>query len=158
VSEKNNGGRMTIAGILVSAAVIAFIAGEEAFVGEAYLDPVGVPTIGYGTTSGVQIGDTITREEAEKRLIRDAGAAGAAIVRCVTVPLAQREYDAYVSFIYNVGEGAFCRSTLVKKLNAGDYEGACNELPRWVYAGGKKLRGLEIRREKERRMCLGEEP
>ncbi|MDR0249827.1 MAG: lysozyme [Burkholderiales bacterium] len=158
MAEKNNVGRMMIPGILISAAVIAFIAGEESFVGNAYLDPVGIPTIGYGTTADVQMGDTITREEAEALLLRDAGAAGDDILRCVTVPLAQHEYDAYVSFIYNVGGGAFCRSTLLKKLNAGDYTGACNELPRWVYAGGQRLRGLELRRERERRMCLGETP
>lgn len=146
---------MLIIGLLCSAAGIAFIAGEEGYVGEAYLDPVGVPTIGHGTTSGVKLGDKITRDEAKKLLLRDATYAGAAIKRCVKVPLYQNEYDAYVSFAYNVGGGAFCKSTLVRKLNERDYTGACNELLRWVYADGRKLPGLVERRARERRMCLG---
>jgi len=146
-----------VAGILgISLLGIGFIAGEESFRADAYLDPVGVPTIGYGTTQGVKIGDKITREDAEAQLKQDASAAGDVIKRCVTVPLYQREYDAYVDFIYNVGESAFCKSTLVKKLNAEDYDGACNELSRWVYAKGQKLNGLVSRRERERKMCLGE--
>jgi lysozyme len=138
--------------------VLALIAGFEGYRDEAYLDSAGVPTIGYGTTYGVEMGDTITREMAEEMLLRDTSYAGQAVERCVHVPLVPNEYAAYVSLAYNIGEGAFCRSTLVRKLNAGDYTGACNELPRWVYAGGQRLRGLEIRREKERRMCLGESP
>jgi lysozyme len=141
----------------VVAVVLALIAGFEGFREEAYLDSAGVPTIGYGTTLGVEMGDTITREMAEEMLLRDTSYAGDAVERCVHVPLAPNEYAAFVSLAYNVGGGAFCRSTLVRKLNAGDYTGACNELPRWVYAGGQRLRGLEIRREKERRLCLGEE-
>ncbi|MDR0250185.1 MAG: lysozyme [Burkholderiales bacterium] len=146
---------MPIYALLCGAAVIASIAGYEGYSDVAYLDSAGVPTIGYGTTQGIKLGDTITREFATELLQRDATYAGEAIKRCVSVPLYQHEYDAYVSFAYNVGGAAFCSSTLVKKLNAGDYVCACNELPRWVYAGGQRLRGLEIRREQERRMCLG---
>jgi lysozyme len=145
---------MFAGGFAVCVALLGMIAGHEGYSEEAYLDSAGVPTVGYGTTLGVKMGDTITREMAEALLMRDAEFAGEAVKRCVKAPLYQHEYDAYVSLTYNIGSGAFCRSTLVKKLNAGDYTGACNELPRWVYAGGKRLRGLEIRREKERQMCL----
>jgi len=114
-----------------------------------------VPTIEFGTTEGVKAGDTITPPKAVEKAFRDVTKFEGAIKKCVRVPLYQYEYDAYVSFAYNVGPTAFCSSTLVKKLNAGDYEGACNELSRWVYAGGKKLKGLENRREAERKLCLG---
>jgi lysozyme len=149
---------MAIGALFVMAASLAAIAGYEGYQEEAYLDATGVPTIGYGTTAGVELGQHATTAEAEALLRRDATAAGEAIKRCVTVPLHQYEYDAFVSLAYNIGASAFCRSTLVKKLNAGDYKGACDELPRWVYAGGQRLRGLEVRRERERKTCLGETP
>nr|WP_276554179.1 lysozyme [Cupriavidus gilardii] len=83
------------------------------------------------------------------------GEANAGVNSCVRVPLTDGQRTAFVSFTYNVGRGAFCGSTLVRKLNAGDYVGACNELPRWVYAKGVKLPGLVNRREQERALCLG---
>ena len=88
-----------------------------------------------------------------------------AIKTCVTVPLTQNEYDAYVSFAYNVGRRAFCQSTLVKKLNLGDFKGACDELLRWRFFQGEDCAlpenrrlcgGLVKRREAEYRQCLGE--
>ena len=88
-----------------------------------------------------------------------------ALKSCVTVPLAQHEYDALVSFSYNVGSGAFCKSTLVRKLNAGDYHGACAELLRWTRFQGKDCAepaharlcgGLAKRRQAEYRQCIGE--
>lgn len=72
----------------------------------------------------------------------------------MTVPLTQGEFDAYVSLTYNIGAGAFCKSTLVKRLNAGDYAGACAEIKRWDKMGGKVLRGLTARREREYQMCV----
>ncbi len=90
-----------------------------------------------------------------------------ALKQCVTVPLAQHEYDALVSFSYNVGSRAFCQSTLVRKLNAEDYAGACSELLRWRFFQGKDCAlpanarlcgGLATRREAEYRQCIGERP
>jgi lysozyme len=78
-----------------------------------------------------------------------------ALKKCVTVPLYQHEYDAYISLTYNIGEQAFCNSTLVKRLNAGDYEGACAEIRRWNRQGGKASQGLTRRREAEYRQCMG---
>jgi lysozyme len=78
-----------------------------------------------------------------------------AIKQCVKVPLKQNEYDSYLSLSYNIGSNAFCKSTLVKKLNLGDYEGACKEILRWDKAGGRVVRGLTIRREKEYKQCMG---
>ena len=75
---------------------------------------------------------------------------------CVKVPLAQYEYDAFVSLTYNIGGQAFCSSTLVKKLNAYDYEGACNEILKWDKFRGKPLPGLTKRRQQENKQCLGQ--
>lgn len=77
------------------------------------------------------------------------------VSRTVRVPLRDHERAAVISFIYNVGEGNFYKSTMLKKLNRGDIAGACNELPKWVYAKGKRLQGLVNRREDERLVCLG---
>jgi len=132
--------RQTITALCASAALIAGIATFEGFSDTAYPDPVHgweVPTIGHGTTTGVKRGDTITKEEAEQRLRADVAEFENDIKRCITVPLTQNEYDAFISLSYNIGTRAFCRSTLVRKLNTGDYEGACKEILRWRYAGGQ---------------------
>ena len=148
--------RTSIAGLALSASAFVAILLHEGYSDKTYIPvPGDVPTIGFGTTSGVKSGDTITPPKAVEKALRDVTGFEGSIKKCVKVPLYQYEYDAYVSFAYNVGPAAFCSSTLVKKLNAEDYAGACNELPRWVYAGGKKLKGLENRREAERKLCLG---
>lgn len=145
-----------IATLTLSAAGFLGIVTHESYRGSAYNDGVGVTTIGFGTTTGVKPGDKITVERALAVALEDANKHGDAVKRCVKVPLFQHEFDAYTSLAYNVGVNAFCGSTLVKKLNALDYVGACNEISRWTKAGGKILRGLVIRREKERRLCLNE--
>jgi lysozyme len=114
-----------------------------------------VPTIGFGSTKGVKLGDTTTPDRALVVLLHDLNTHSNGIKACITVPLYQHEFDAYSSFAFNVGVNAFCKSTLVKKLNAGDYTGACNELSKWVYSGGRKYNGLVKRREQERKLCLG---
>jgi len=111
------------------------------------------------------MGDTTTPPKALARALRDVEQFEGALKTCVTVPLAQHEYDAYVSFAYNVGSRAFCQSTLVKKLNAQDYLGACQELLRWRFFQGKDCAaaehaslcgGLVKRRGAEYRLCMGE--
>lgn len=97
----------------------------------AYLCSAGVPTIGVGHTEGVALGDTCTQEQATEWLRRDIGLAEAAIRQNVRVPLKQHEFDALASFIFNVGVRAFTTSTLLKKLNAGDYAAAALQLDRW---------------------------
>lgn len=148
--------RLAVAGLSLSAVGLLTIAKWEGFSDKAYIPvPGDVPTLGFGSTEGVQMGDTITVPKAIERLSRDAEKAESAIGRCVKVPLAQHEYDAFTSFAFNVGSEAFCSSTLVKKLNAGDYSGACAELKRWVYVDGRKVQGLVNRREAEFRLCMG---
>lgn len=115
----------------------------------AYLCPAGVVTIGFGCTEGVKIGDVWTREQANEALRRELAKHEAAVTRLVTVDVTQGQYDALVSFSYNVGAGALKSSTLLKKLNRGDNAGACAEFGKWNKAAGKVLRGLTIRRAKE---------
>lgn len=148
--------RLVVGALSLSAAGLVGIANFEGFSEKAYIPVAGdVPTIGFGSTEGVKMGDTITVPKAIERLYRDTEKAESAIGRCVTVPLAQCEYDAFTSFAFNVGTEAFCSSTLVKKLNQGDYAGACAELKRWVYVDGRRVQGLVNRREAEYRLCMG---
>ncbi|WP_138476156.1 lysozyme [Dyadobacter bucti] len=120
----------------------------------SYLDPVGIPTICYGSTSGVKIGQTRSRSECDRLLNAELGEAISAVDRLVKVPMPDTRRAALGSFVYNVGAGAFARSTMLKKLNAGDVVGGCNELLKWVYAKGKRLKGLERRRSAEVKLCL----
>jgi lysozyme len=121
----------------------------------AYKDGGGVWTIGYGHTGAdVREGLTIPLSEAERLLTRDLRVAEGHVNEAVKVKLTQNQFDALVSFVYNVGGGAFRSSTLLKLLNAGDYEGAANQLPRWNKDNGKVVNGLTNRRHEERELFL----
>ncbi|MNR27868.1 Lysozyme RrrD [compost metagenome] len=122
----------------------------EGFELEAYQDSVGVWTIGYGHTIGVKPGDRITQAQADLTLMRDLTIYETGVSNMVLKPITQGQFDALVSFAFNLGIGALGKSTLLQKLNAGDPVGAVMEFQRWVYAGGKKLNGLVKRREAER--------
>lgn len=121
---------------------------------EAYKCPAGIWTIGYGHTKGVKEGDRITQQEAIWLLRDDLRWVQNAIDKHVTAKLNQGQYDALASFIFNVGEFAFASSTLLKKLNAGDYAGAANEFLRWTKAKGRELPGLVRRRQHEKELFL----
>jgi lysozyme len=121
---------------------------------EAYKCPADVWTIGYGHTSAagkpeVKPGMVITKQEANDILVRDLVRYEDAVNRLVKVPLTQNQFDALVSFTFNVGEGALAKSTLLKKLNAGDYDAVPAELMKWTKGGGKELPGLVRRRRAE---------
>jgi lysozyme len=148
--------RRPVAALALSAAGLIAIATSEGFVEKAYRDIVGIWTIGFGTTKDVKPGDTITVEDALNRKIADVRKFHEGMIACVNVPLTQKEFDAYLSLAYNIGSRAFCSSTLVKLLNAGDYDGACKEILRWDYAGGERVLGLTLRREREYRTCIGD--
>jgi lysozyme len=147
--------RMAVASLALSASALVGIAIHEGYVGETYKDIVGVPTIGFGETQGVRLGDRTDPVRALIQLNKTTSEFSKRVAACITVPVSQNEFDAYVSFAYNVGTGGFCSSTLVKKLNANDYDGACSELLKWVYAGGKPVQGLVNRRQKEYQQCIG---
>lgn len=154
--------RKSIIAIVVSTAGIGGIALHEGFRENAYVPiPGDKVTIGYGSTtyedgSKVKMGDKITRQKAEELLGNKVNMFERQVKSCVKVPLAQNEYDAFVSLTYNIGGQAFCSSTLVKKLNAYDYEGACNEILKWDKFRGKPLPGLTKRRQQENKQCLGQ--
>ena len=125
---------------------------------KSYLCPAGVPTIGYGHTYGVKLDRTISVQEAEVLLDHDYQAAQDQVERLVTVPLTENQLGALTSFVFNLGMGALAMSTLLKKLNKGDYSGAAEEFNKWVYAKvngvSTKLNGLVTRRAEERELFL----
>lgn len=121
----------------------------EGFSPDRYICAAGMPTIGYGHTgAGVQLG-TITEQQGEELLRSDLRQAERAVLRLINVPLTDNQYAALVSFVFNLGAGALQRSTLRSKLNRGEYEAAALEFHKWVYAGGRKLKGLVRRRAAE---------
>lgn len=129
----------------------------------AYIDPVGIPTIGYGTTrypngQKVRLGERISERDAEAYLRYECSEKAREISQLIQVPVNQNQFDALVSFSYNVGTGAFQGSTLLRKLNQGDYQGAANEFSRWVngVVNGVKqpLPGLVSRRADEKQLFL----
>lgn len=140
----------------------------EGYRKSTYLDPVNIPTIGYGTTNPevAFMGNTITKEEAEQWLRDDLEDAEDAVLRHVKVPLSPEQFSALVSFVFNVGPGrkgvkdgfAVLKgggpSSMLVKLNRRDYEGAALEFNKWVRAGGKVLKGLVIRRNAEQALFL----
>ncbi|NIC05250.1 lysozyme [Halomonas sp. DX6] len=143
----------TASAVAIAAGTVGYFEGKE---NSAYIDPVGVVTICYGHTSTARIGQTHSDAECERLLQQDLGEAFEAVERHVDAELPPTREAALASFVYNVGEGAFARSTLLRRLNAGQVQEACDELLRWVYAGGRVLRGLVTRRQAERELCLME--
>lgn len=122
---------------------------------EAYLPtPNDVWTIGYGHTHTTKQGMKITAGQAESLLRKDIAWVEKAVNTLVVVPLTQNQFDALSSFVFNVGEGAFSSSTLLRLLNSGDYEGAANQFLRWNKQKGRVLNGLTKRREEERKLFL----
>lgn len=167
MSDSNTTHRTLIAALVLSAAGLVGIAVDEGYTSHAVPDPVKgltVPTIGFGTTSGVKMGDTTTPVKALQRKLSDVRGFEGAIKRCVTVPLHQYEYDAYINLEYNIGSTAFCNSTVVTRLNALDYPGACDAILMWRRVGNvdcstpgnKQCPGLWARRQRLHSQCLGE--
>jgi GH24 family phage-related lysozyme (muramidase) len=136
---------------------LELIKSSEGCVLYTYDDGVGVPTIGYGHTEGVEWGQTITQSEAEELLKQDLNYFEKEVTRLVTVPLNNNQFSALVSFTFNVGTGALAESTLLRFLNQGDYIGASQQFGRWVNGGGKEMAGLIFRRSLERELFLTQE-
>jgi lysozyme len=126
---------------------------------EAYLCPAKVPTIGWGHTNdhGRQFAMNAgwTQQECDDEFAKDMVGFENAVTKMVKVPLKQHQYDALVSFAFNAGAGNLRGSTLLRKLNAGDYDGAAAQFLKWVYGGGKVLPGLVRRRAAESLMFQG---
>ncbi|MCD6035213.1 MAG: muraminidase [Rickettsiales bacterium] len=125
----------------------------EGFSSKVYICPAGYPTIGYGhlirPENKAQFSGPITKAQAEVLLRKDVETAEQAVLRLVTVPLTDGQFDALVSFVFNLGAGAFQGSTLRSKINRGEHADAAKEFEKWIFAGGKKLSGLVARRAAE---------
>ena len=147
-STKQKGGWLAIALIAVT--------GFEGMVLKPYRDKLAnnILTVCMGETRGVREQDIYTVDECKALLEKGLKEFEAELGKCIKVPMTDKYKAAIVSWAWNVGTPAACKSTLVKKLNAGDYVGACNELPRWNKAGGNVIVGLVKRREAERKLCL----
>ena len=132
-----------------------FIAKYEGLILGTYLDPVGILTSCFGHTgSELKLNQKFTEDQCLKTLAKDLEKHNKEMMKHIKVSLSDEEHAAYLSFVYNVGVGNFKSSTLLKNLNTNKREEACNQLTRWVFAKGKKLKGLVARRGEERKLCL----
>lgn len=113
---------------------------------ESYLCAANVPTIGYGSTKDVKMGMTISQEQAEELLLEDLEVYEDAVIKAVEVPLHQHQFDALVSWTFNLGGANLNASTMLKVLNKGAYEDVPYQMKRWNKAGGQVLEGLTRRR------------
>lgn len=137
-----------------SPAGLKLIADYEGCQLNAYQCSANVWTNGIGHTAGVKPGSVISERQVAVNLVADVLRVERAMAVCMPVAMPQPVYDAVVSFAFNVGTGAACRSTLAFFVNKGDWRSACNQLPRWVYVNGLKTKGLERRRTTEQTHCL----
>ena len=125
----------------------------EGTVLRSYRDPVGIVTACVGHTGPeLRMGQSYTKEQCETMLYGDL-LKHADALNCIKTPLTDNQKAAFLSFAFNVGNKAFCDSTLARKANAGNMSGACAELSRWTRAGGRELPGLAKRRAAERELC-----
>jgi lysozyme len=138
---------------------LAMTKGFEGLSLKAYQDCAGVWTIGYGHTGPALIaGMTISEADAEALLRADLAEAVTCVNRAVNVPISQGQFDALVDFCFNAGRGNLLQSTLLRKVNLGDFEGAAAQFALWVHAGGEVVAGLVRRRKAEAAMFTGQKP
>ena len=154
--------RTAIAALSLSAATLVGLAVHEGYRDVAYIPvPGDRPTLGFGDAQGVKLGDRTDPVRALIRLNQQAEVFQREMRACMgDVPLHQHEWDAYVSLAFNIGSGAFCRSTLVRELRKTppNYAGACEQILRWDRFQGRPLAGLTKRRVAEYKQCIGEGP
>lgn len=149
-------GALTVAGILA----VGTIAGYETYGGKpdlnAYRDVVGIPTACFGETLGIKMGMKFTVEECERKFVVRLDEFANAVEKCAprVRELSDRSYVQFVSVAYNIGTGGFCKSTMKRRIQAGDFRGACEALLMWDKAGGRKIKGLTKRRQAERADCI----
>lgn len=140
----------------IAALIVMFVGAWEGLRTRAYSDIVGVPTICYGETKGVEIGDSATKAECDAMLIQSLRRHEAGMRHCLKNPdkIPIKTYVAFVSLTYNVGTGNFCRSTARRRLNNGDWAGACKAATWFNRARGRKVQGLVNRRQAEYKLCM----
>lgn len=157
----------TAIGVLgASAALLVSLVAHEGFSEKAYPDPTrgtALPTVGFGSTGpDITMQTRMTPVQALQRALTDVQRFEGALKRCVSVPLHQAEYDLYLSLSYNIGPSAFCKSSIVRELNAGNYEAACDNILKWRFSNGqdcsdpanRSCRGLWTRRKSEHAACM----
>lgn len=153
----SKGSRLKRSGALMAAAV-ALVGGWEGLRLVAYPDTLayGIPTVCYGETRGVKLGDRYTKGQCDEMLGDGLAEFEAGMRACLKAPdaIPDGAYVAFLSLSYNIGNGAFCKSSIARKANAGDMRGACNAITLYNKAGGKVVKGLVNRRADERKMCL----
>ena len=149
-------GRKTRLAGTVGAAAIALVGAWEGLRLTAYRDMAGIPTVCYGETLGVKLGDKHTKAECDAMLLSSLKKHEAGMRKCLKAPdaIPAKSYVAFVSLTYNIGVGAFCRSTAARRLNAGDVRGACDAATWFKKAGGRTIPGLVNRRSAEHALCL----
>jgi lysozyme len=145
---------METADMKASGACRALIRQFEGCFLQAYRCPAGIPTIGVGHTRGVKMGDRCSQQQADIWLSQDLEDAEAAVASLVRVPLTQEQFDALVSFTFNLGERRLAESTMLILINKGSMKAAAEQFDRWVYAGNEKLPGLVKRRAAEKALFL----
>ena len=161
--NKQNIIRTSVLALALSAAGFVGITSREGYTSNTIIPTVGdVPTNGFGTTKGVKMGDVTDPVKALQRAYSDVQEYEGAVKSCVKVPLYQVEYDVYVDLAYNIGSAGFCGSTIVKRLNAEDYAGACEAVLMWRKAGGfdcstpgnRRCAGLWTDRQRSHSKCM----
>lgn len=147
--------RLKKSGALMAAAV-ALVGAWEGLRTVAYRDVVGIPTVCFGETRGVKMGDRYTVEQCKVMLGEGLVEFEQGMRKCLRNPdaIPDEPYTAFLSLSYNIGTNAFCRSTVARRANAGDLKGACEAISMWNKAGGKVVKGLVNRRAAERELCL----
>jgi lysozyme len=140
----------------LAASVVALVSGFEGLRTYAYRDPVGIPTICFGETRGVRMGDHKTPAECKDMLIARLAEFETGMRKCLASPdtIPDNAYAAFLSFTYNAGPGNFCKSSVASRANAGNLRGACDALLMWDKSRGIRLPGLTRRRQEERALCL----
>lgn len=155
--------RMGIGVLVLSAGAFVGMLTREGYTDTVVVPTKGdVPTIGFGTTGGVKMGDRTTPVKAAQRALLDVRTYEGAIKQCVRAPLTQAEYDVYVDLTYNIGSAAFCGSTIVKRLNVGDYRAACDAILLYRFAAGydcstpgnKRCAGVWTDRQRSHAQCV----
>ncbi|WP_342163146.1 lysozyme [Methylobacterium sp. SD21] len=147
--------RRMVAGTAAAALAVTFVGTREGTKLKAYRDIVGVPTICNGETRGVTMGMTATKEECQAMLLKGLGEFEVDVLKCVPglANAPDERLVAHVSLAYNIGAGAYCKSTVARRYNAGDIAGSCDAFDMWDKAGGRRVNGLAIRRNDEQVLC-----
>jgi lysozyme len=137
-----------------TAAMVAFVGAWEGLSLTAYPDVIGVWTVCYGETKDVRRGQRFSKGDCDAQLVKSLATHETGMLRCLTRPLPDPVHGAFLSLTYNIGVGAFCRSTAARLANAGDFKGACAALKRFNRAGGVVWKGLVNRRAAEYELCM----